>query len=132
MLYVTVGDGQDPANSQGMDSVNGKILRYVPNGSIPASNPYGSFRAAYNLGLRNSFDFDFHPLTGTIYASENGPDCDDEINRIVPGANYGWWPNYPCGGHGHSVRHADHPLHTLHRAHRHHLLYRLPLSSVSG
>ncbi len=97
MLYVTVGDGQDPANSQNMDSVNGKILRYVPNGSIPASNPYGSFRAAYNLGLRNSFDFDFHPLTGTIYASENGPDCDDEINRIVPGANYGWRPNYPCG-----------------------------------
>ena len=64
---------------------------------IPGSNPFGSFSAAYNLGLRNSFDFDFHPLTGTIYASENGPACDDEINRIVPGANYGWRPGFPCG-----------------------------------
>ena len=97
MLYITIGDGQNPANSQDPDSLNGKILRFNPDGSIPATNPFGGFRAAFNLGLRNSFDFDFHPATGTIYASENGPNCDDEINRIVPGGNYGWRPDYPCG-----------------------------------
>ena len=97
MLYITIGDGQNPANSQDPDSLNGKILRFNPDGSIPATNPFGGFRAAFNLGLRNSFDFDFHPSTGTIYASENGPNCDDEINRIVPGGNYGWRPDYPCG-----------------------------------
>lgn len=97
MLYITIGDGQNPANSQDPDSLNGKILRFNPDGSIPATNPFGGFRAAFNLGLRNSFDFDFHPTAGTIYATENGPDCDDEINRIVPGGNYGWRLNYPCG-----------------------------------
>ena len=97
MLYITIGDGENPANSQDPDSLNGKILRFNPDGSIPATNPFGGFRAAFNLGLRNSFDFDFHPTAGTIYASENGPDCDDEINRIVPGGNYGWRLDYPCG-----------------------------------
>ncbi len=96
-LYVTIGDNTDAANSQNPDSVSGKILRYNPDGTLPPDNPFGSNRAAFNLGLRNSFDFTFHPATGTIYASENGVNCDDEINRIVPGGNYGWRPGYPCG-----------------------------------
>jgi glucose/arabinose dehydrogenase len=97
MLYVTLGDAGDPANSQNQNSVSGKILRYNPDGTIPATNPFGAGNPAFNLGLRNSFDFAFHPQTGTIYASENGPNCDDEINRVVAGANYGWRPSYPCG-----------------------------------
>jgi len=96
-LYVTIGDNTDAANSQNPDLVSGKILRYNLDGTIPADNPFGFNRAAFNLGLRNSFDFTFHPATGTIYASENGPNCDDEINRIVLGGNYGWRPSYPCG-----------------------------------
>jgi len=96
-LYITVGDHGDPADSQDPNSPSGKILRYNDDGSIPGDNPFGAGNPAFNLGLRNSFDFTFHPSTGAIYASENGPDCDDEINRIVAGANYGWRPNYPCG-----------------------------------
>jgi glucose/arabinose dehydrogenase len=96
-LYVTVGDHQDPANSQSQTALAGKLLRYNPDGTVPADNPFGPGNPAFNLGLRNSFDFTFHPQSGAIYASENGPDCDDEINRIVPGGNYGWRPNYPCG-----------------------------------
>lgn len=96
-LYVTIGDSTNPANSQNMDSRAGKILRFNPDGSVPADNPFGPARPAFNLGLRNSFDFTFHPATGVIYASENGPNCDDEINRITAGGNYGWRPNYPCG-----------------------------------
>jgi len=96
-LYVTVGDHQDPANSQSQTALAGKLLRYNPNGTVPSDNPFGAGNPAFNLGLRNSFDFTFHPQSGAIYASENGPDCDDEINRVVPGGNYGWRPNYPCG-----------------------------------
>src|SRR5699024_1138185 len=39
----------------------------------------------------------FDPLVpGRIFASENGPACEDEMNRIEPGYNYGWRANYPC------------------------------------
>jgi hypothetical protein len=50
----------------------------------------------YAYGLRNSFDFDFDPVSGQVFATENGDACDDEINRLLPGGNYGWRPNYPC------------------------------------
>jgi glucose/arabinose dehydrogenase len=96
-LYITLGDATDPANAQNENSLAGKILRYNPDGTIPADNPFGPSNPAFNLGLRNSFDFTFHPQTGAIYASENGPNCDDELNRIVAGGNYGWRLNYPCG-----------------------------------
>ena len=43
MLYITIGDGQNPANSQDPDSLNGKILRFNPDGSIPATNPFRRF-----------------------------------------------------------------------------------------
>jgi glucose/arabinose dehydrogenase len=96
-LYVSMGDSADPANSQNSGSLAGKILRYNADGSIPSDNPFGAGVAAFNLGLRNSFDFTFHPQTGAIYAPENGPTCDDELNRIVAGGNYGWRPSFPCG-----------------------------------
>ncbi len=96
-LYVSIGDSLDPANAQDPNSLSGKLLRYNSNGTVVATNPFGANNPAFNLGLRNSFDFTFHPQAGTIYASENGPDCDDEINRVVAGGNYGWRPNYPCG-----------------------------------
>ncbi|MGH9557277.1 MAG: PQQ-dependent sugar dehydrogenase [Terriglobales bacterium] len=96
-LYITTGDSGDPANSQDPNSRAGKILRYNADGSVPGDNPFGAGNPAFNLGLRNSFDFTFHPTSGTIYASENGPACDDEINRIVAGGNYGWRPGQPCG-----------------------------------
>jgi len=96
-LYVTIGDSGDPANAQDMNSLSGRLLRYNSNGTVVATNPFGANNPAFNLGLRNSFDFTFHPQAGTVYASENGPDCDDEINRVVAGGNYGWRPSFPCG-----------------------------------
>jgi aldose sugar dehydrogenase len=100
-LYITVGnndstnDGVDPA--QNLKSPLGKLHRVNPEWQLPApgDNPFpGSTIYAY--GLRNSFDFDFDPLTGQIFATENGDACDDEINRLLPGADYGWRANYPC------------------------------------
>jgi glucose/arabinose dehydrogenase len=99
-LYVSIGEDANPANSQDLSVKNGKIHRLNADGSIPADNPfYGQPRvegSIYAYGLRNSFDFDFDPVTGVLFASENGPDCDDEVNRILPGYKYGWRPDYPC------------------------------------
>ena len=88
-LYVTIGDTEQPALSQDPSSLAGKILRYNKDGTIPADNPTpGS--PVYSLGLRNSFDFTFHRHTGDLWATENGPATDDELNLIVAEGNYGW------------------------------------------
>ena len=104
-LYVTVGnnddvnDGIDPA--QNLGSSLGKIHRYNPiiPLSAPPDNPFantpGAVASIYARGLRNSFDFTFDPISGGLFATENGDACDDEINLIRAGYNYGWRPNYP-------------------------------------
>ena len=33
------------------------------------------------------------PGTGEVYVAEHGPSNNDEVNRIEPGANYGWDPS---------------------------------------
>lgn len=132
-LYITIGDSTNPANSQDSSSLAGKILRYNSDGTIPP-NPFGAGNPAFNLGLRNSFDFTFHPQTGTIYASENGPSCDDEINRVLAGGNYGWRPNYPCGDMDAAFNTAP-PVTRFNPViapHRHHLLRQQHLAAVPG
>lgn len=96
MLYVTIGDVLDPSNSQSDASLAGKLLRYTPTGTIPGDNPNPA-SPIFAKGLRNPFGLAFHPTSGRPYLSENGPNCDDELNRIVPGGNYGWRPGQPCG-----------------------------------
>ncbi len=104
-LYVTVGnnnstnDSSDPA--QVLSSPLGKIHRYNPTVplTIPSDDPFyntsGAVKSIYAYGLRNSFDFAFDSLPPhQLFATENGDACDDEINRIVSGGNYGWHVNY--------------------------------------
>ena len=38
----------------------------------------------------------FDPRNGRLWESENGPSCNDEINRIVRGGNHGWGPSESC------------------------------------
>ena len=100
MLYVSVGDnGCDACNSQRGSTLAGKILRFTRQGGVPTDNPFADLpfprSAFFATGVRNSFDFTFHPRTGVMYATENGPSANDEINRILPGRNYGW-PFFQC------------------------------------
>jgi aldose sugar dehydrogenase len=95
-LYVSIGDNTNPANSQNTGVVSGKILRYNADGTIPGDNPIGG-NPMFALGLRNTFGIAFHPTLGVLYGSENGPTCDDEINRLVANGNYGWRTGQPCG-----------------------------------
>ena len=97
-LYVSVGDAQDPGNSQNTDSRLGKILRYNSNGSVPDGNRFNN--AVWSYGHRNPFGLAHKPGTTKVYSTENGPDCDDEFNVIKKGRNYGWGPGYQCGTKG--------------------------------
>lgn len=94
-LYVVIGDNAEPSNSQDLSlNLRGKILRINPDGSIPGTNPFGS--RIWAFGIRNSFGFAFDPETGRLWESENGPECNDEVNRIKRGGNFGWGPSQSC------------------------------------
>ena len=88
-LYVTIGEWNQSSLAQDINSLGGKILRLNADGSIPTGNPFGNSKV-YALGLRNSFGMVFHPQTGHLWITENGPETNDEVNRIVAGGNYGW------------------------------------------
>jgi glucose/arabinose dehydrogenase len=92
-LLVSVGDAANELNSQtdGVDA--GRILRFNPDGSIPADNPRfstGVNESEWCRGLRNSFGLCVHPVAGTVVATENGPNSNDELNYIVAGKNFEW------------------------------------------
>ena len=93
LLFVSIGDINTPANSQapasGMGaSLAGKLLRFnTANVTDFSQNPNND--PEYVRGLRNTFGLAIHD-NGTIFAVDNGPDSDDELNLILPGQNFGW------------------------------------------
>jgi glucose/arabinose dehydrogenase len=95
MLYTTAGDASNPANSQNLANDAGKFLRMKRSGAIPPDNPIAGSRI-WAYGIRSSFGFDFDPLSGYLWATENGPTCNDEVDRITKGRNYGWGTNRSC------------------------------------
>ncbi|OGD44813.1 hypothetical protein A3K69_02575 [Candidatus Bathyarchaeota archaeon RBG_16_57_9] len=94
-LYVTTGETGSGPLAQDPASLAGKILRLNPDGSIPEDNPR-SGSPVYSMGHRNPQGLAWHPETHELYSTEHGPSGEglsfahDEINVIVPGANYGW------------------------------------------
>jgi glucose/arabinose dehydrogenase len=94
-LWAVTGEAHDPARAQDTDNPAGKVLRLNLNGSRPGDNPIAGSKA-YSYGHRNSFGFAFDPETDEPWQSENGPGCEDEINHIEPGANYGWGAASNC------------------------------------
>ncbi len=95
-LYVMIGEGHHPVNAQDLTAnLRGKILRLDRDGTPAAGDPHGRI---WSFGHRNSFGFTFDPKTRRLWETENGPECNDEINLIVKGGNYGWGPNEFCGG----------------------------------
>ena len=72
----------------------GKILRLNDDGTIPKDNPFfgkaGYRPEIYSIGHRTVLGLTFHPTTGALWETENGPQGGDEVNVIQPGKNYGW------------------------------------------
>ena len=88
LLYMTMGDAGNRASAQDPRSLSGKILRLTLDGRPAPGNPFGN--EVFSLGHRNPQGLVFQPGTGALYASEHGPNSDDEVNRIERGRNYGW------------------------------------------
>ncbi len=87
-LYVTMGDSPGQEGSDKDETLVGKVLRMNLDGSVPDDNPIPG-ELMYTKGHRNVQGFVQLP-DGTIFTSEHGNIIEDEVNRLVPGGNYGW------------------------------------------
>lgn len=86
-LWITTGDAFEPENHADRESLNGKVLRILPDGSLPADNPFGT--PVFTTGHRNVQGITFGP-DGTAYTAELGLNDWDELNALQAGADYGW------------------------------------------
>ena len=94
-LYIAAGENANPANSQTLANLLGKILRINADGSIPTDNPFflsaaGNNRAIWALGLRNPYTFAFQSGTGRMFINDVGQNIWEEIDDGIAGSNYGW------------------------------------------
>jgi aldose sugar dehydrogenase len=100
-LFVSFGDRgyEDPArntNNFAQSAANsiGKIIRINPDGTIPAGNPFqgqsGALPEVWSVGHRNPQGLAYDATTGALWSSEHGAQGGDEVNLVLPGANYGW------------------------------------------
>ena len=91
-LWVGTGDAATGTVPQDPTSLGGKVLRVDTDGNAAPGNPGGDLDPRiYTYGHRNVQGVAFSP-GGKAYSIEHGSYRDDEINRLYPGANYGWDP----------------------------------------
>lgn len=110
-LFVTLGErsvmeGRKQARDLG--SHFGKIVRILPDGSVPKDNPFVDRKGArpeiWTLGHRNILAADFDQR-GRLWVVEMGPQGGDELNLIERGKDYGW----PTIGYG--EEYSGQPIH---------------------
>ncbi len=89
-------------NAQDRTNILGSIIRVDPLGTnsansqygIPANNPFvgqsGVVEEIWAYGLRNPFRMSFDRQTGALWAADVGQGQREEVNRVLPGSNYGW------------------------------------------
>ena len=92
-VLLGMGDGNlDRTDAQRLHTHLGKLLRIRPDGGVPEDNPHvarpGARPEIYSHGHRNPQGLVV--VNGVPYAHEHGSRGGDELNRIEPGANYGW------------------------------------------
>lgn len=100
-LVLTLGDGFD-LREQAQNPANhlGKLVRLQWDGRVPQDNPFvgraGYAPEIYSLGHRNVQGIVWDAQQQRLLSHEHGPRGGDELNVIIPGANYGW----PVATHG--------------------------------
>lgn len=102
LLYLGLGDGGPRANGQDLEAnLLGSIIRIDVSESsasepyaIPADNPFADdddvHPETWAYGFRNPWRFSFDRETGALWAGDVGQGTLEEIDLILPGANYGW------------------------------------------
>jgi glucose/arabinose dehydrogenase len=99
-LFVAFGERQQdnpeaPTTAWAQNPANyyGKVVRIARDGSIPGGNPDfgpGAAPGLWSIGHRNPQGIAVHPTTGEVWVIEHGPLGGDELNRALPGRNFGW------------------------------------------
>ena len=110
-LLVGTGDAAVGTNPRDLDSLGGKVLRvHRRTGAPMADNPFAGATTARRLvwtyGHRNVQGL-AQRADGTLWSVEHGSFRDDEVNRLVPGGDYGW---NPVPGYDESVPMTDQDL----------------------
>jgi len=92
-LFVSSGDLVKGDPAQDLSTNLGKIVRLDLDGTAAAGNPFAGKPSPtdqiWTYGHRNPLGLKFD-LDGQLWDVEHGPMGGDEINRLVPGKNYGW------------------------------------------
>ncbi len=110
-LFITIGERQAPSTgdlethpAQDLSNHHGTTIRLHDDGRVPADNPFvdqvGVLPEIWSYGHRNAQGLAIHPETGDVWINEHGPQGGDELNQVLPGANYGW----PVVGYGVNYR----------------------------
>ena len=96
-LFLSTGERADMVSRPQAQDVNsglGKVIRLTKDGKPAPGNPFagkaGARPEVYSYGHRNVQGIAIHPGTGELWETEFGPRGGDEVNRILPGRNYGW------------------------------------------
>ena len=110
-LLIGTGDAAVGTNPRNLDSLGGKVLRvHRDTGAPMPDNPYAGATTARRFvltyGHRNVQGL-AQRGDGSFWSVEHGSDRDDEVNRLVPGGDYGW---NPVPGYNESVPMTDQSL----------------------
>jgi len=96
-LFVSAGERSvlnGRAQAQLLSAGLGKVFKITKDGKPAPGNPFINQADAkpeiYSYGHRNPQGLDINPATGELWEVEFGPRGGDELNRILPGKNYGW------------------------------------------
>ncbi len=93
-MYASIGDNQNPPNSQDPTNPYGSVIRLNKDGTIPNDNPFANHsdyaQEIYAYGFRNPFRMTFHPTNGHLYVGDVGQSDVEEVNLVKSGKNYGW------------------------------------------
>jgi glucose/arabinose dehydrogenase len=92
-LYVASGERQKMQPAQDPAATLGKIVRLNLDGTPAAGNPMadkgGVTAEIWSMGHRNILGMAWD-AEGRLWEVEHGPAGGDELNLVMPGANYGW------------------------------------------
>ncbi len=110
-LIIGTGDAAVGKNPQDKDSLGGKTLAIDPDNGKPwPTNKWAGHdsrrRFVLTYGHRNVQGL-AEGRGGSLWSVEHGPSKNDEVNRLVPGRNFGW---HPVPGYNESVPMTDFSL----------------------
>src|SRR5690606_11336362 len=93
MVFISAGERGERDRAQDPSDHAGTIIRLHDDGRVPQDNPFvgreGHRPEILSYGHRNPPGRALHPGTGELWATEHGACGGDEINRVLPGRNYG-------------------------------------------